>query len=660
MTRAILGFGAALAATAVVSAQCAYGAKTFQLPANVIGVLSTSDNPNFLVQTADPTTIWGGSLRPLRLKQLSGANQLAPVGIGRIPVVVTELNTDKYWGLNQRADFVPLPLAGTPKQTVAGQELFLIERGGSVHVFGHWLEAWSSAPVQSQNVVVVPGRALLVAMDGPSRLLGFSWFSSGKPVVLQLVAPKTAAHIAGTGELDTRRNAQAFVTDANEISVFSSFLDQWTRVTSQSAASTLTAAYDKNVIRFEDTGSNQILCYSAMTGTAARVQVTSLANVTVATQDFGISIVDKSSGDLHLFRAIDGGIATLPGLAAQLITGGVFANNHWTLAVQDPTTQKVEYHSCSTSRRGANFVAAGVADQTLVAGKGNDNTHVLVTDQALHGYSAFSNKWTKLAGYQGAYVNSDGEDFIGWVETSSHVYVFSAREDRWVTHVKGSGFSKVRDTDLVVVIDEGPVKFAYSSESTGLRAHTMSGLRAFEGQSNSYHFAVHDNGGTGGSTIHFFRGFADAWGQLETERRLSSSNKSYVLEDSVLIEDLDRLHVVAAFGDLTSQWGAPNDNYAWHALPNLNARFFATGEPQAPVLLALGPARAEIVIPGACAPLRVGAAGLVTVPLGSFDASGILRFDALLPPITGIVRLQSAALSGGTLHFGNLLNFEIY
>src|SRR5262245_50405463 len=158
---------------APVAAQCDHGAKTFTLPGTIASVYWKSDNPNFTVHTSDQSKIHGGSVRPLRLTTLtaSGSNTLVPVGVGRIPVIVTETNTNRYWGLNVKADFVPLALSGPPNQIVTGQELVMIEQGGNVHVFGHWLDAWSSAPVTGPAVQIVAGRALMVALDGPSRLL---------------------------------------------------------------------------------------------------------------------------------------------------------------------------------------------------------------------------------------------------------------------------------------------------------------------------------------------------------------------------------------------------------------------------------------------------------------------------------------------------------
>src|SRR5262245_25829891 len=119
----------ALALAAPLAAQCDHGAKTFTLPANIASVYWKSDNPNFTVQTTDQSKIYGGSVRPMRLTTLSAApgNTLGPVGVGRIPVVVAETNTDRYWGLNVRADFVPLTLSGAPKQIVTGQEMVMIE-----------------------------------------------------------------------------------------------------------------------------------------------------------------------------------------------------------------------------------------------------------------------------------------------------------------------------------------------------------------------------------------------------------------------------------------------------------------------------------------------------------------------------------------------------
>lgn len=644
-----------------LASQCDYGTKTFTLPAPIASVYWKSDNSNFAIHTADQTRIHAGSVRPLRLNTLasSASNLISPVGIGRIPLVVTESNTNHYWGVNTKADFVPLLLPGTPNQVVTGQEVVMIEQGGSVHVFGHWLSAWTSAPVTGP-VQIVPGRALIVAQDGTSRLLGFSWLTASTPVVLQLGPGKTAAYVAGTGESDTRRNAQVFVTDTNELSIFSAYLDRWVKVTTTSPAATVGVAFDKNVIRIDDPVANEILCFSDITGTTARVTVANLANTTLATQDFGIAITDSTTNILYLFRAIDGGLAVLPGGATSVVTGGAFTNNLWCVARKDAVTQATEYHACASSVRGAPFVPAGASGQTIVAGAGNDNTFVLTTNQDLFGFSAFTNHWTKLSGYQGTYVGGDGEDFIGWVETSSHVYVFSPREDRWVARTKGPGFVKVSDSDQVVIVDEGATKIAFGTESTDFQVKSLSGAKVKEGQSNTYHFSIHDNATTGGSTIHLFAGFADRWIQLETQNRLTATTVVHQLEDSIFVEDGDKLHVLTAFGDLTSQWGAPNDNYAWHAIPNANARFFATGVANAPAALVLGLDRTSLNLPGICAPLKVGGSSLLAVPIGSYDQNGALRFDVVLPPSTGVIRLQMASLASSSVQLGSLLNFEIY
>ncbi len=654
----VISAAAALTCAAPLAAQCDFGARTFTFPSQVAAVLTKSDNPNFLVLTSDTTRLWGGSLRPLRVTELSRPNPIAPVGVGRIPVLVNEQGTGNYWGLNVKADFVPLVLPAAANQVSFGQELVMLEGNGAVHVFGHWLDSFTSTPVTGP-VTIHPGRALMVANDGGSRLLGYSWFSGNAASIYTIPASGYAAHIPGTGEGDTRRNAQAFETDTREITVYSPYTNAWHPVTTTSEARSVTLAYDKNVILMQDAPANEFVFFSDITGTSTRITVTDATNVATATQDFGAYVIDRVNGNSWLFRAIDGGLVFWPGVGNNLGNGDAFTNNLWAIPVLDGTTQTTDYWACSTSVRGAQFVAAGAAGETVVRDGGNDNTFVLVTDRSLYGFSAFTNRWTKLPTYQGSHVTSGGEDFIGFVETSSHVYVYSPRENRWQAHTKGPGYAGFDDSDFVVAIDEGTRKVAYGTDSVAFVSQPVSGTKLTEFNSNTYHCAVHDDAVTGGSTIHMFQGFADRWITLPTTNRLTTNTPIQQLEDSVIVEDGNRIHVLTSFTDLTSQWGAPNDNYAWHATPGVNGRFFAAGAPNGTAAMLIGVNRLDTPL-GLCNPLMIDPTVLVAAPIGSYDALGRLRFDIPMPTGTGVLRLQMVGLAGGSLQLGRALTFEIH
>lgn len=651
-----------LALSTALAAQCQQGSGSFTITPGLAAVVSQSDNPVFVVQTTDPNKVYGGSLRAMRTSELSRPNAIGLIGLGRIPLILNEATTDNYWGMNVRGNFVPLTLNAPGKQFAYGQEVMLIEDNGRVHVFGHWHDQWTTAAVTSSNVGAIPGRALIVAQDGPNRLLGFSWLSpDNQPVVLQLGNTKTASHIPGVGEPDTRRNAQAFETDPNEVTVFCAHTNAWHKVSTTSPARTLTLDYDKNVVSMLDVAANQIICFSDLSGTHSVVTLADATKVTTETQDFGIYVIDGVNGNAYLMRAIDGGIALLPGVGSRIQPGGAFTNNLWALAIKDPVTPAIDWYACSTSKRGAQFVAAGASGETKVHEAGNDNTFVLVTDQALYGFSAFTNRWTRLANPQGTFVKADGEDFIGFVETSTHVYVYSPREDKWTARPKSASFVRVFDTDTTIVIDDATSKTAYGTNGATFRTHMVAGTKIAEGQSNSYHYSIHDDPSGPGSLVHLYQAFSDRWITLTTQNRLVLANITITRdEDAVYIADGNRLHVLTGFGDLTSQWGAPNDNYAWHATPGKLARFFAYGRPNAALALLVGIDRAEIQLPGICNPLQLDPNNILAIPLPNLDVHGNLRFDAPLPNAPYLWRLQTISLANNTLELGRLLNFEVY
>lgn len=657
---------AALAGLSTAHAQQSFGARTFEFPAAPPGTLFVNGNvPTWAASVVgDPTRLIGGSGR-------SGATSIllaqGPVGVlatGRNPFVAQESNTGRYWGLGMDGNWAPLVLPQPATVTVA-QDLYVLDDGAAVHVFQTWKNGWTSETLISPTHSVIPGRNFAAVIDGNTRLIGFSKLTDTPATRLDLGSGATwpVQHIAGdpAGETLTRRNSAAFEIGDREIAVYSGYLDAWQRFVFPASLTNYSFNYDKNVIAIKDPFRNELFMYSAHTGTMQQIALADVGQAGIDAQDFAVKIVDTVGNNTFCFCAIDGSLVLLPGQGVT-VTGQLFGNNHLTVQVTDPQTNNLEYHGVSGSKRASQFVPAGYgAGEILVADGVNDMTAIVVSDRALYGFSAFTNSWARFPNWQGSYVSRGAQDFMGRVVTSSHVYVFSAREARWIERALAPG-ATVNDTDQLVLVTEGNSQSVYGMESTAFRTQVFTGTRFASGRSNSYSYSIHDDVVTGGSRVWFFQSYGDRWIEHAIASRLADPAAITALEDTLLIKDGTKLHVFSGFADLSSVFSAPKDNYAYHAFPGARARFLANGEPNAAALLLVGIARTDLPIPGITGHLLIDPSSLVGVPAGAYDARGNLRFTlGLAGLLPGIVRMQMASFAPATgVQLGRLLSFEIF
>lgn len=646
-------------ACAPLAAQCDFGVRTHQLNTPIQAVYQDGNNCWWAADfVGDPTRLLGGSFRTNCVTILQTANPLSVLPVSRAPIVANENGTDNYFGISVEGEWIALRQNEATVANWTGESVAAVQTATRLHFFSPWHTSWVTEVFRSGATGVHPGRCLVAAVDGSDSLIAMSALRA--PVVERLDVPgATIGYIIGVGESNVRRNSLAFAIGANELAIYSGYLG-WQRLTTASPVSGLTLDFDKNTILITDPARNELTMYSAITGTTQLLAVSDLNFVVTAAQDMGVSVVDQISNNVYAFRAIDGGLVALGGVALSLSLNRLF-NNHHTVAAVDPMTSAPVYSGLSTSTRGAQFASVALqAGETVIVEGGNDCTYLVGTDRALYGFSAFSNRWTVRAGYQGTMRTTNrAEDFIGGIETDTHIYVFSAREDRWIERDKMGG--TVADSDELIVLTAGTTKGAYSMESTAFRDTTLAGNLFVAGVDNSYAFSIHDDDNTGGSRVWFFPSYGDRWLQLPIARRLSVTTHVVQLEDGLLIVDGDRLHVCTGFADMSSRWTAPHDNYAYHATAGISFPVVANGTPGAAAALALGVTRTQISLPFASCDLLIDPTVLVTLPLGTFDARGILHYALPLAGVRpAVFRLQMVAFGSNGLEFGRLLNQQIF
>lgn len=653
-----------LATAAPLTAQADFGTRTYDFPGSAPESFLTDGNLATWATSVvgDPSALIGGSFRSGHASVLRATGALGILQVGRNPLIATEAGTNNYWGLTMEGEWAALSLQ-TPPNFTFSQDLFCLDDGNAVHVFQWWKNSWVTENLTSPNHTVVPGRGFLAVADGTRRLIGFSKLVDTQASVLDLGAGASwpLNHIIGSGESLTRRNSAMFEIGNAEVAAYSAYTDTWTRLTLPAPLTNYFFEYDKNTIAITDPIRNEFFLYSAVTSTMQQISVQDVASTVIEAQDFVIRILDTLGNNLFCFRAIDGTTAALPGQAVAT-TNQLFGNNHYTVQVTDTVRNTIDYFAVSGSVRAAPFVSAGLGiGESVVADDHNDMVALVVTDAALYGFSAFSNTWTKFPNWQGTFSRLNAQDFIGWVESDSHYYVFSPREARWIERPRGAG-ETLRDSDQLVVIGDANGQSIYGMESTAFRSQSFRGPQFLFGRGNSYSFSIHDDQTTGGSKIYFFQSYADRWIEHDVATRITDPNAVDTNEDGILIIEGDRLHALSGFADISTVYTAPNDNYAYHAFPGSRQDFLASGVPNASAVMLLGLDRAALPISGVRGDLLIDPSALTSVGAGAYDARGILRIPLTVPPISPrIIRIQMGSFSPASgVQLGRLLQFEVF
>ncbi len=639
-------------------AQNDFGHRAIDTGAPVTGVIANDKIPTWMVQI-DAKTMLGSSLRTNKSSIIQGQNTLQVLQVGRLPMIVQDGTSGKFWGLNLYGDFVPLDLPNAPSITQFSQDLFGVIEGNACYVFGHWGTTWRKITLSSTSPRFLAGRGCLLVQDDRD-LYGFSTLFQDQPAKFSVPGSTIVAPMLGTGEIDSRRNFQAYEISPTSVAIYSAYLNAWRTLDVGTSLVNTVFDYDKNTLTITDSANNRIWAYSSLTGLAFPRNFSDVSALTVSAQDFGVEIVDPGK-DILYFRAADSQFSVLAGRAADLVAGGVHSNNHTMVALTDQVTKAVDFWAVSSTSRNATFVPAGVgATETVLSTDGNDCVSMVVTDKSLYGFSAFTNKWAKFTGYKGTVAGSDAEDFIGRVHTDTHAYCYSPRDDRW-SEIAISSTARVQDTDQAVIVTEATSKAVFSMQSLDWRKQTFQGTLFQAGNENDYTFSLFD-AATGGSTLWFFQNYGDRWLRVDLKNRVTDTKNVVLLEDGLLIVDGNTVHAISGYGDMSSNWTAPNDNAAYHAVPSAFARFVATGPVGAPGVILLGFDRFDVAIPGITGELQVGLKNLLILPAGAYGSDGTMRFNITLigvaPQRYRFQMLGFDAVKGFSL--GRLLDFQVF
>ncbi|MBL8897979.1 MAG: hypothetical protein JNM84_10150 [Planctomycetes bacterium] len=651
------------------AAQCDRLLREHALPLPLSNFLVDDKAPAWVADFATlPNVLAGGSTRTNTFSLLNGAAPVSLISVARV-MIASEQGTNRYFGLNYAGEWIPLQLQNPPAQTIYGQDVFGFYGDGAFHFFNVWERSWTSEPISVSVPLIQESRSSMCVVDGTDSVVGFSIMGS-QAVRLNLSPDPTRAIVpvlGSGGESLTRRNLQAFEIGPNQIAFFSTYLSRWDILTTQSPVPGLSATYNKNTMILADFVNNLVHLYSAHRGDFVTLTFTDLMQVAISSQDNGIQLEDALTDTRHMFKAIDGGVASLPN-ALTSSTGALFLNDCAAAGKFVGAGPDEEWYALSTKVRTSNWTPAGLqSGEVVLAKKGNDSTIVLITDRAVYGFSGMSGRWTRSA-YAGTYVNSGAQDFIGWVLSDTTAYVFSTREDRWVSRPMNAQTS-LTDTDSLVILTESdpssgqPISRAvYSAESRGWRVQPLSGPLFAQGRDNTHVFSIHDDAATGGSIVYFFAGLADRWLVASVPNRIDANTKLAVMEEGLVIATPAGVLSFQAFGDLSSDHSAPIDNYAYHGQGNAPVRFLAIGQPNALAVLLASLGETSLPL-GFCGDLRVDpfSASFLAVPAGAYDAQGVLRLSFRIPPTPNVLlKLQMLGVSASAVQLGQLLDFQVH
>lgn len=658
-----------LAVSGGAHAQCDRFVREHTLSSPIANFLVDDKAPAWVADFAtNPNQLAGGSTRTNTFSLLNAAAPVSLISVARV-MIASEQGTNRFFGLNYAGEWIPLQLQNAPAQTIYGQDVFGFYGDGAFHFFNVWERAWISEPISGTFPLIQEGRSSMCVVDGTDSIVGFSIMGS-QAVRLNLPPDPTRAIVpvlGSSGEPLTRRNLQAFESAPNQIAFFSTYLSRWDILTTQSQVPGLAATYNKNTMILADFANNLVHLYSAHRGDFVTLQFADLQQVTISSQDNGIQLEDAVTDTRHMFKAIDGGVAVLPN-ALTSSTGVLFLNDCAAAGKLVGSGPDEEWYALSTKIRTSTWTPAGLqSGEVVLARKGNDSTIVLVTDRALYGFSGMSGRWTRSP-YQGTYVNSAAQDFIGWVLSDTTAYVFSTREDRWVSRAMNAQ-TTLNDTDSLVILTETdpstglPISRAvYSAESRAWRVQALSGSLFAQGRDNSHVYSIHDDAATGGSTVYFFAGLADRWLVAPVPTRIDANTQLAVMEEGLVIATPNGVLSFQAFGDLSSDHSAPIDNYAYHAQGNAPVRFLATGQPNAVAVLLASLGETNLPL-GFCGDLRVDplSPAFLAVPAGAYDAAGVLRLSFRIPPTpNALVKMQMLGVSASSVQLGQLLDFQVH
>lgn len=668
MQRLLMG-ALALCCAETATAQCDLLVREHSLPSPISNFLVDDKAPIWVADFANhPNILAGGSTRTNTYSLLNATNPVALISVARV-MIASEQNTNRYFGLNYAGEWIPLQLQSAPTQTIYGQDVFGFYADQAFHFFNVWEQQWASVPIASAVPLIQEGRSSICVVDGTDSIVGFSIHdSAGRRLTLPPDPTRSIVPILGSsGETLTRRNLQAFEIGTNQIAFFSTYLSRWDILTTQSPVPGLVAIYNKNTMILADYANNLVHLYSAHRGDFVTLTFPDLIQVAISSQDNGIQLEDPVTDTRHMFKAIDGGVVSLPGSLSNS-SGVLFGNDCAAAGMFVGSGTDEEWFALSTKVRTSTWTPAGIqSGEVVLSRKANDSTILVITDQALYGFSGMSGRWTRTA-YAGTFVNDAAQDFIGWVLTDTTAYVFSTREDRWVSRPLQAQ-TTLNDTDsLVILTDYDPIsgqptsRAVYSAESRGWRVQNLSGVQFVRGNDNSHFYSIHDDATTGGSTIYFFAGLADRWVVASVPTRIDANTRIEEMEEGLVIATPAGVLSFMAFGDLSSDHGAPIDNYAYHAQGNAPVRFIATGQPNALGLLLASIGETSLPL-GFCNDLRVDLLSptFLAVPVGSYNAAGVLRLNFRIPPTpNALIKMQMLGVSATSAQLGYLLDFQVH
>jgi hypothetical protein len=424
----------------------------------------------------DGTTVYGYSTYTARVAALPTSGS-ATVSIGSASSSWTAYVVDgsDVWAWSAFfGEWKHLQASGTPV-TGINSHMVTCNDGGTVHAFSAFFGDWVALPRSGATNVFTWRNGAFALFSGPDEIAGFSAYTNDWTT--------TQALPTGTATFDARDAYASVAVNGGDDRAWFSALHGTFTISSFGPGALAQFAPSVAVVT---TGAGQVLGYSPVTCAVLPIATQQAPAITLGQGSFGACALIDDGTTLQAFSGLTGTVATTPFWVPFTLTVGdtaAFATGPstigfaysairgtWTAAPAVAATQTVANFECIlrtvpggfeafSARTGtfATLVTSG-ANATMLAqgsiigvvdGNGLDVfdaryarwvrqatngtpafgvhrlTGIARDTASAHGFSMWLHEWESIA-LQGTWVSTAVNSSIGYVRTSSHVYVFTA------------------------------------------------------------------------------------------------------------------------------------------------------------------------------------------------------------------------------------------
>ena len=642
-----------LALTSAVSAQSARSYQASAIPAAMDKFLVTDEDPGFWAATlkGTPNRIIGGSLFTNRTAIIETTNplRLLPIGSSGVPeILIVEERTSSgytYHGLSATGRWVAMKLTNKAKDnSVVGTEAhtgFLEETTNKLHVFYPFKEVWTSVQLSSSTPNVDAANASILVVDG-TKMIGISAFYTKSA---EKTASKTPAFVVGQKIISDEKGNGAFhvlETGVNEFSAYSAWTNQWTTIATVNAAASVPWQFHDRIGMFADEA-NKLSFYSPMNDKVIAHAISSRTNVTGVVEDGGAWFYDAGSRVFSAYKSGDGLIESLPAPSFDATKDVWYKNEHCMFRRTGSTT----FNAIGFNLRGGKFRSVDIGSETLLNVSRDDDSLLIVTDQAAYAFSATIGRFGPRQPYIGTFKQRITQDMQVAVLSDREIVAFSGRAGKWA-RMSVSSTATVRSDDGIIVVTDGSKRSAFAFESEAFLTIDVGNLTpVYEThKDNRYTFIADDP--KGGSRIFYYASTADEWSEVKTSTRLTAADVVAEQDDGVVIATPTEMLSLTSWPNVNMHIAWPYNNRRFPPVPGMPADFVAAGPMNGAGALLIGSNRINLTLPGFIGSLRVDPTqAFATLPL-AMDARGTAKFTLPLPVFGFTLFFQTVLLDPST------------